>query len=409
MIHKLQKYWKASNLLHSNNAQPSAATDKWDSGIIMLIDISSRFHKKRTGSSEETMCKSKRILPLITICLLMGFIISCALPAPVAHFFYTKTPTSTPTPAATATPTATPQPPLNLAPCPYYDMCPDALFIHDLMPENHKPDMVYNVDVPYDRPISFYIGWIAMDYSILAQNLENMRFFVIIDGQNYWDDSFMGMPEPYVYENEPNTEYATQGAGVEISGWKIGQSHEVRIGYSINEEINDGWDTYSSGTVIENVYTINPIIPPLETATATGIPPTATPGRSATGKIEGRVYRSDSNQSIANVTVILISEGGSGTFEEKIVSVTTTDLNGYYSLEAVEPAAYSLWISLEKLPEFVNYPFCSNSIPEDWIVYLTGYSVIPLALLPPNMEFSVAAGDGLLKDIDMAVIKCNKP
>jgi hypothetical protein len=75
----------------------------------------------------------------------------------------------------------------------------------------------------------------------------------------------------------------------------------------------------------------------------------------------------------------------------------------------VQPASYSLWISLEKLPEFANYPFCSDNIPEDWIVYLTGYHLIPLALLPPDMKISVEAGDGLLKDIDMAVIKCNKP
>jgi hypothetical protein len=370
---------------------------------------SSISHQDQPGSSEETMCKSKRILPLITICLLMGFIISCTLPAPVAYFFSTKTPTSTPTPAATATPTATPQPPLDLAPCPYYDMCSGSLFIHDLLPEDHQPDMAYSVDVPYDQPVSFYVGWIAMDYSILAQNMENMQFFVMIDGQNYWDDSMLGMPEPYVYENEPNAEYATQAAGVEISGWKIGQSHEIRVGYSMNEEINDGWDVYPSGTVIEDVYTINPIIPPLETATATGIPPTVTPDRSATGTIEGKVVRSDPNQPMANVTVILISQEGSGTFEEKIVSVTTTDINGSYTLDGVEPAAYSLWISLEKLPEFDNYPYCSTSMPEDWVVYLTGYSAIPLALLPPNMEFNVASGDVLLKDIDMGVIQCNKP
>jgi hypothetical protein len=56
------------------------------------------------------------------------------------------------------------------------------------------------------------------------------------------------------------------------------------------------------------------------------ISPTDIPEISVTGKIEGTVYRSDTNQPIADVTVILISEEGSGTFEEKIVSVTETNL-----------------------------------------------------------------------------------
>ena len=142
--------------------------------------------------------------------------------------------------------------------------------------------------------------------------------------------------------------------------------------------------------------------------TPTPAPPTATP-KPSTGRIEGRVYRSDTNQSIANATLILlIKSEESGTFAEKIVTVTTTDADGHYSFFAVKPDPYYLWLSLEKIPEYLNYPFCSHSlIPEGWQAYLTGgYPDIPVALIPPNMEFSVAAGDELQKDIDIKVIKC---
>jgi len=343
----------------------------------------------------------KNLHLLLLIVLLLS---ACSGPTSPQAF-----PSQTQTSITTTTSPANLQLALNLAPCPYYDMCPGALFINTLIPGELEPGRVENVDVPYDRPVSFYIGWIARDHTILAQNMNNMQFFFMIDGRNYWDDAYMGMPGAYVYEDEPNTEYASQGAGVEISGWKIDQPHEIRLGYSINAEINDGWDTYASGTVIEHIFMINPIFTALETSTATGNPPTASPEIPVTGKIEGKVYRSDPDQPIANVTVILIREAGTGTFEEKIVSVTATDLNGNYSLSGVQPASYTLWISLEKIPEFANYPFCSDNVPEDWIAYLTGYSAIPIALLPPNMEFSVVAGDGLIKDIDMAVIQCNLP
>jgi len=135
-------------------------------------------------------------------------------------------------------------------------------------------------------------------------------------------------------------------------------------------------------------------------------PPTATP-KTTTGGIEGRVYRSDTDQAVANATLILLVKGGeTGTYAEKIVAVTSTDADGRYSFSAVKPDPYYLDLGLEKLPEYVNYPFCSDGIPEGWQAYLTGYPDIPVALIPPSMEFSIAAGDVLQKDIDIKVIKC---
>jgi hypothetical protein len=207
------------------------------------------------------MFKSRRIFTFAVLCLLAVFTTTCALPAPVARLFATETPTSTPTLTATATPNTTPLPPLTIEPCPYTSLCPDAEIIRDFIQGNLETGKVNNVDVPYDKPISFYINWVAQDSTILAQNLEFMQFYVMIDGQNYWNESFKSVPEPYIFSNEPGKEYAAQWVGVVLSGWEIGQPHEIRIGYTFTEQINDGWDTYASGTVIEDIFAVNPVLP----------------------------------------------------------------------------------------------------------------------------------------------------
>jgi hypothetical protein len=244
-------------------------------------------------ASGETMCKSRRLITLFIFCLLMGSISSCALPSPVAQLFYTKTPSRSPTPTTTATPTATdppsatPLPPLTLEPCPYTDMCPDAISDYSLVPGDIQLGVVYSVDVPYNQQVSFYTAWIAKDYAILAQNVEHIQFFISIDGQKYWDDSYMAEPEPYVFSDEPGTEYAAQWVGVVLSDWKVGQPHQIRIGFTITEEISDGWDTYASGSVIEHVYTVNPILPSLKTSTVTQTPAMSTPTATLTQELSG--------------------------------------------------------------------------------------------------------------------------
>ena len=203
------------------------------------------------------MNRPRRIISFTALCLLAVFSTACGLPSPVARLIAAETPT----------PTTTPLPLLTLAPCPYSDMCPGALIVDDLIPGNFEPGVVNNVDVPYDQPISFYTAWIAKDNTILAENLEHMQFYVKIDGINYWDDSFMGTPEPYVFEEEPNTEYASQWAGVELL---VGRSGNLKRSASVSpspSRFNDGWKTYASGTVFEDVYDMNPILPPQETPT----------------------------------------------------------------------------------------------------------------------------------------------
>jgi hypothetical protein len=196
------------------------------------------------------------------------------------------------------------------------DMCLDAVPIYDLVPNNIELGVVYSLEVPYDQPVSFYTAWIAKDYTILAQNVEHMQFFITIDGQKSWDDSFMAEPEPYVFKDEPDTEYASQWAGVVLSGWKIGQPHQIRIGYTFTEEINDGWKTYASGTVIEEVYAVNPINPLVETSTLTPIPAISTATATPTQEV--------SSTNISSVRIV--------------------------SHEFIPPAGLELWLEFQIVP-----------------------------------------------------------
>ena len=203
---------------------------------------------------------------------LIVFSLPAACQASTPEAISTPILTTTSKTASAPTPTDTPLSLLTVKPCPYTSLCPQAVIIEDFIPGKFEPGKVYNVDVPYNQPVSFYTIWIAKDFTILAQNLESMQFFVKIDGQNYWEDSFKGELEPYESQKEPGTEYASQWAGLVISGWKIGQTHEIRIGYTITGQINDGWDSFTSGTVIEDIYVVNPILSSGITSTATLAP-----------------------------------------------------------------------------------------------------------------------------------------
>lgn len=216
----------------------------------------------------------KTVLSVLAFVLSMLLLMACAPTTATVP----STPTSSqPTPTAmppTAIPvTVTNQPSLTVAACQYIDDCPNAVWVFDLLPDPSVQQAVYNIDVPYDRPVFYYFNWIAKDKTTLAQNMENIQFYFLIDGIDYWDDSFMGSPAPYYLEDEPNTEYAAQGAGVVVSGWEIGQPHEIRFGYTIKELINDGWDDYQSGRVFEDVFDMNPVSAIVQTSTPTARTP----------------------------------------------------------------------------------------------------------------------------------------
>jgi len=231
------------------------------------------------------MIRSRRLFLIAALCIMAASTLTCTVPKSIIPLFAPATPTPTLAPSATPTPL----PPLNISPCPY--SCPPAVEIYEYFSGNIEVGVINSVDIPYDQPISFYTFWIAKDYTILAQNLEHMLFFVKIDGHDYWDNSFMGTPEPYTFQDEPNTEYASQWAGVQVSGWKVGESHEIRIGITFTDQVDDGWDTYASGTVFEELYSINPVLsaPRIShpTITITPIPAIATQGNPQVVEEEG--------------------------------------------------------------------------------------------------------------------------
>jgi hypothetical protein len=146
--------------------------------------------------------------------------------------------------------------------------------------------------------------------------------------------------------------------------------------------------------------------------TPTAAQPTATP-KPTTGRIEGRVHRSDTNQPIVNATLYLCCLSNTY-FPEGIVATAITDVQGKYAFNSVPPGQYYIFLGLRGLPEygppkFQDYPFCSDGIPEGWQAFInTSFKENPIQLLPPNMEFSIAEGDIFQKDVDMKDIKCKK-
>ena len=114
-----------------------------------------------------------------------------------------------------------------------------------------------------------------------------------------------------------------------------------------------------------------------------------------TGKIEGRVFRSDTNEPITNASVSL-NRRTSG--ESKEIAKTTTDAQGNYSFTEVEPGVYSLsagWSSTCNGPDF----FFQNG----WAVIVSAGGELVATL---EEEATVAAGDALQKNLDLDLKFC---
>src|SRR5574341_2089359 len=90
-------------------------------------------------------------------------------------------------------------------------------------------------------------------------------------------------------------------------------------------------------TVTPLPRTVTPVPPSATPAppTQTPVPPTATPVPT-TGKVEGRVFRSDTNEPIEDAIVALHDAA-----LDKDIADATADAQGYYAFADVKPGAYS--------------------------------------------------------------------
>ena len=204
---------------------------------------------------------------IIVLCIL--FLSACsALPASIRGIFATI-PTKTPTP--------TPAPAVDLSPCAFAAYCPDVKNVLEYVEEEVEAGGTYFVNVPYELPLNFRVGWTVIDQDTLEQNLERMRFFFEIDGQSYFNEAYV--VNDFVQDiQDPTLTYPAVALGYITDGWQVGQPHKVHIGFEFLEEVFDGWDTYPAGTLYEYTYFISPQFMPTATPTNTPLPvPTAVP------------------------------------------------------------------------------------------------------------------------------------
>jgi hypothetical protein len=180
----------------------------------------------------------------------------------------TSTSTHTPSPTQTPKPTVTPKPPVHLEICPSTTCSGDEDQYFQLN-SSTDTNTVYEVNIPENQNLSFRIAWWVQDEEILQKNLELLDFYFLVDGQDYWTNAMLGDPEPYVLDNVPDDVFTAAVAGVTISDWKIGESHEFRLGAIAKEELFDGWSIYSPGMKLEIIMKVTPV----QAATNTPEPP----------------------------------------------------------------------------------------------------------------------------------------
>ena len=227
------------------------------------------------------MNRVKRLVLTSILVLVLALGLSCSMvPQGIQNLFATKTPTptntatSTPTPTITPTPTKTPQPPVILQGCVYLDTCPQAIWLNDFVATPIKYYYVNTINVPIDQPIQLLQDWTTTDQFHLTNSYPNIKWVFTIDGQDYFNPAWVEdgvIPD----ENDPSIEHPGKWFGVVMQNWKLGETHQVKLGIMIEGTVDDGWGVYTAGTEWITTYNFIPVLP----STAT---PTSTPTRTNT-------------------------------------------------------------------------------------------------------------------------------
>ncbi len=103
----------------------------------------------------------------------------------------------------------------------------------------------YAAEVPYNQTVSFYTSWVAKDETLLDIGKEHIQFFLEIDDNSYLKESFINTA-PYT-SDEDNESYPSYFLWVKINGWKVGEDHDIRLGFLGDKVISDGWEDYYPG------------------------------------------------------------------------------------------------------------------------------------------------------------------
>lgn len=219
--------------------------------------------------------KTRKIVFCIGLIIILLVVSSCAFSVEgVKGLFASKTPTSTNTPTSTATSTvtstatSTPKPPISLYPCAFNENCPEATLLVKFIEEELTDADYYEVEFPFDQSIQLATGWYALDEGFLEENLSHINWIFTIDGQDYFNVNWLEQGH-YWDVDDPSVLYPGMWFGVVMEGWKIGEPHIVEIGFSIDSDIYDGWESVEAGTTYLQSYRIIPARLPTATPTAT--------------------------------------------------------------------------------------------------------------------------------------------
>jgi|GEM_PF-815567 len=97
----------------------------------------------------------------------------------------------------------------------------------------------YMVEISPDTEARIILGWCATTQEILDQNFEHILWSLQVDGIN------IPLSEWGYYEGELGEGICIVYSGL-VSAWPIGE-YEIISAITIDEEINDGWDSYPPG------------------------------------------------------------------------------------------------------------------------------------------------------------------
>jgi len=187
----------------------------------------------------------------------------------------TLTPTVTNTATSTTTPTVTPvpPPPVTITSCVFQDDCPEANLVSSYLQTDLEDNVLTQVVFPYDDKVRLNIGWCTKDESALDLSTQHISFIFEIDGVSYLD--YATIKPGFWWGDDPSNQIPCLFIGAMLSGFQIGQNHQVRIGYSFDAEVSDGWTSMAPFTDVF-ILDLNPAFIPTATPTETPTP-TSTP------------------------------------------------------------------------------------------------------------------------------------